>query len=122
MLGGELTGDGFPVMNLTAGVQSPNTASNTERAAPSIVPQLQNNSRVRCDGTTRESDNTDDYTCPTTLHAPSLAMVYSPKQCWRNLFDPTTGLSRGTIFAELSMPLEVVSHNGCKEVRNRRPF
>lgn len=35
---------------------------------------------------------------------PSLAMVYPPRQVWRNLYDPDVGLERGTIFCELDMP------------------
>lgn len=34
----------------------------------------------------------------------SLAMVYSPHQHWRNLYDEETGLTRGTIFEELDKP------------------
>ena len=34
----------------------------------------------------------------------SLAMVYSPHQHWRNLYDEETGLKRGTIFEELDKP------------------
>lgn len=33
-----------------------------------------------------------------------LAMVYSPCQKWRDLYDPETGFSRGTIFKELDLP------------------
>lgn len=33
-----------------------------------------------------------------------LAMVYSPIQEWRELYDNETGLSRGTIFKELDLP------------------
>ncbi len=35
-----------------------------------------------------------------------LAMVYSPIQEWRNVYDEKKGLTRGTIFAELDKPLE----------------
>lgn len=38
-------------------------------------------------------------------HYPSLAMVYAPTQCFRNMYEPAEGLSRGTIFAELDKPL-----------------
>ena len=34
----------------------------------------------------------------------SLAMVFSPHQHWRNLYDEETGLTRGTIFEELDKP------------------
>lgn len=111
MLGGELTGDGFPVMN------SDPTPSEADRPTP----QLQNNSRVRCDGTPLK-DTGANVGCPTTLHAPAIAMVYSPMQCWRNLFDPATGLAHGTIFQELVLPLGSFPENAHKEVRSRRPM
>jgi len=124
MLGGELTGDGFPVMNLNDSVKSKNTVERSESRSTPTPPQLQNTTRIRCDGTPRQMtpDGNGDHTCPTSLHAPALAMVYSPRQCWRNLFDPATGLSHGTIFAELALPLEVVPNNGSKEVKSRRPM
>jgi hypothetical protein len=34
-----------------------------------------------------------------------LAMVYSPCQVFRGLYDPDTALSRGTLFGELDLPL-----------------
>ena len=36
-----------------------------------------------------------------------LAMAYLPMQCWRKLYSPDYGLTRGTIFEELDLPLEV---------------
>lgn len=36
-----------------------------------------------------------------------LAMVYAPLQCWSNVYDSEEGLSRGTLFAGLDLPLEV---------------
>jgi len=35
---------------------------------------------------------------------PSLAMVYPPRQVWRNLYDSDAGFGRGTIFRELDKP------------------
>lgn len=62
--------------------------------------------------------------CPTTLHAPSLAMVYSPRQCWRNVLSPEEGLKKGSIFEELVLPLEADGRGGinCRgtEVRTRK--
>lgn len=66
--------------------------------------------------------------CPSTLHAPSLAMVYSPRQCWRNVLSPEEGLQQGSIFSELVLPFEPdgKSNSGCgcnirgTEVRTRR--
>ena len=60
--------------------------------------------------------------CPTEVHAPSLAMVYSPRQCWRQLLDPAEGLKHGTIFAELVLPFEAVPQKGGKEGCARRPM
>ena len=60
--------------------------------------------------------------CPTELHAPALAMVYSPRQCWRKLLDPAEGLKHGTIFAELVLPFEAVAQKGGKEGCARRPM
>lgn len=37
-----------------------------------------------------------------------LAMVYSPKQFWRDLYDNAEALHRGTLFQELYFPLESV--------------
>ena len=34
----------------------------------------------------------------------SLAIVYSPVQHWREMYDPQTALSRGTMFRELDLP------------------
>ena len=38
-----------------------------------------------------------------------LAMVYSPYQCWRRLYDEEAALAHGTLFEELYKPLE----DGC---------
>ena len=38
------------------------------------------------------------------LRETPLAMMYSPTQEWRNLYDNEMGLSRGTIFKELDLP------------------
>ena len=48
------------------------------------------------DGTTRES----------------LAMVYSPRQYWRDAYTPAEALDRGTLFAELDKPLTGVCGGG----------
>ena len=63
-----------------------------------------------------------NVSCPTEIPAPSLAMVYCPRQCWRNLFDPAKALAHGTLFAELVLPFEGNSHNGRKEGCARRPM
>lgn len=38
------------------------------------------------------------------LFGKSLAMVYSPHQCFRELYDPKKGLCSGTVFSELHKP------------------
>lgn len=40
------------------------------------------------------------------LHGYPLAMVYSPVQEWKSLYDNELGLSRGTIFKELELPFK----------------
>ena len=49
-----------------------------------------------------------------------LAMVYSPIQKWRNIYDCETALVRGTIFEELDLPFLGKCHcereNGCAGV------
>ena len=42
----------------------------------------------------------------------SLAMVYSPRQYWRDVYSPVEALDRGTLFAELDKPLTGVSAGG----------
>ena len=42
------------------------------------------------------------------IPAPSLAMVYSPRQSFRGLYSPMEALSRGTLFEELDKPLMAV--------------
>ena len=133
MLGGELTGDGYPVINLSISSEQPQdersmvgdhrqkTMENRQNQQNTVDrrsarPILDENIPP-CDGNRNSNDG-----CPSHIHAPALAMVYSPKQCWQNLLDPVSGLSEGTIFAELILPLEVVGKNGTKEVKTRRPF
>ena len=36
-----------------------------------------------------------------------LAMTYTPWQCFRNTYEPSVALSRGTLFPELDLPWEV---------------
>ena len=54
-----------------------------------------------------------------------LAMVYSPIQEWRELYDNEMGLSRGTIFKELDLPFLATwsdespsCQKGCGGVKN----
>ncbi len=38
------------------------------------------------------------------MQGTSLAMAYSPAQCFHKLYEPCKALSRGTLFAELDLP------------------
>ena len=49
------------------------------------------------------------------LSGRSLAMVYSPRQAFTDLYDTETGLTRGTIFARLDLPFEPASCGRRKE-------
>ena len=84
MIGGEVVRGDFPV----ASIELP------------VSPERPQNARLSCDGTVIEGE------CPTHVHAPALAMVYAPKQCWRELFEPEMALRHGTLFAELVLPFE----------------
>ncbi len=42
----------------------------------------------------------------------SLAMVYSPRQYWRDAYTPAEALDRGTLFKELDKPLTGVCGGG----------
>ncbi len=41
---------------------------------------------------------------PSVVDALPLAMVYAPRQKWRDAYAPDEALSRGTMFAELDKP------------------
>ena len=85
MVGGELTGGELPVINM----------ARMENIGQSI------------EGNSSCNQNDDiPHECPTMLGAPSLAMVYSPLQCWRSLLEPEEALQNGSLFAELVMPFE----------------
>lgn len=74
-----------------------------------------------CDGAPQKEDTAPSCNiCPTNLHAPSLAMVYAPRQCWRKLLKPEAGLKEGSIFAELILPLEVIDNIPMKG--GQKPF
>ena len=64
-------------------------------------------SRSRCGENMPHSCRREDSDCghgEDGMNGFSLAMVYSPHQHWRNLYDEETGLTRGTIFEELDKP------------------
>ncbi|MBR2340337.1 MAG: spore coat associated protein CotJA [Clostridia bacterium] len=46
-------------------------------------------------------------TCPVQSWAPSLAMVYSPVQCWEGVLEPAEALANGSLFSGLIKPFEV---------------
>ena len=106
MLGGELSVGEVPAMT-------------TERPT---LPEYPQGNRVRCDGSEESGKENacGKGECPTCIGAPSLAMVYAPKQCWRNLLDPQSALQAGSLFAELILPLEVRGRREETEVRGRK--
>ena len=67
----------------------------------------ENTERSRCGENMPHSCRREDSDCghgEDGMNGFSLAMVYSPHQHWRNLYDEETGLKRGTIFEELDKP------------------
>ena len=64
--------------------------------------RMQNNENS-CGG---ESRNKGCSSIGWGLYEYPLAMVYSPYQIWRNIYNDETALSRGTMFAELDLPFE----------------
>ena len=99
MIGGELA-HGVPLMN-------------TNVPPRATLPDYSEN-KTACDGQPRGENSAPmcNNNCPVQLHAPSLAMVYAPKQCWQSVLDPTTGLRHGTIFTELILPFEASQKGG----------
>lgn len=133
MIGGELTGGEMPVMNM--GTQNfpsfPELGNNDRPSCNGGVGdcELLRNSnengtvsrgKPNCQGEYEEDGNGNGEACPTHVHAPSLAMVYSPRQCWRNLLDPESALEDGSLFAELVMPWEPSCNMRETEGRGRR--
>jgi len=102
MIGGEQVSAERTVMSSTAPMPF-------KPIAPS-VPNLRPNHKTACDGTPRgeanDMGNVGGESCPLYVKTPSLAMVYAPRQCWQNLFDPQTALANGTLFADLVLPFE----------------
>ena len=58
-----------------------------------------------CDGSYPSGGSSCTGDCPNHGEMPSLAMVYAPRQCFRNLLEPASALERGSLFAELILPL-----------------
>ena len=63
----------------------------------SMVASILNSVMPDCNGEAYNADN---------CNMPSLAMVYSPKQTWRNIYEPDEALNKGTLFSDLYFPLE----------------
>ena len=136
MLGGELTGGVMPVMNMETpavprqlgqGSDRLENRRNDEGDLNSQRGRLSGegiggeNCRPSCDGNYDCGSGNGNYgDCPTQIHAPSLAMVYAPRQCWRNLLDPQSALESGSLFAELIMPLEVARNSRETEGKGRK--
>ncbi|MBQ9805799.1 MAG: spore coat associated protein CotJA [Clostridia bacterium] len=99
MLGGELCAGSAPVFN------------NEETPSLPEYPV-----RPPCNGgepdTETESAEMCGSVCGGHHSAPSLAMVYSPTQCWRRLLNPTEALKQGTQFSELVLPFEGYRRGG----------
>ena len=53
-----------------------------------------------------EGDTANTGKHPACIHAPSLAMVYSPMQSFQGIYEPAVALRQGTLFAELDLPFE----------------
>ena len=74
--------------------------------APTDRPQLDERRGNRnCDGSPRTNTN-DKNPLGWGLADHPLAMVYSPYQLYRDVYEPDTALKRGTLFGELDLPFE----------------
>lgn len=93
MLGGELTSGQLPVFNET----KPTLPEYPTRPPCNSDPDY---SEESMEGTHCKN------ACDAPMYAPSLAMVYAPKQCWRGLLSPDEALKQGSQFAELVLPFE----------------
>ena len=109
MIGGELGGDDRAVIS-----RLPAMPGASDRPLPPAPGQ----GRTACDGSPRaEGQGGVGEHCPLYVKAPSLAMVYAPRQCWQNLFEPQTALANGTLFADLVLPFEAGRKYGEAEGR-----
>ena len=97
MIGGEVVRAALPVVSMET---------------PLLPDDLQNGG-TSCDGSSKGE-------CPSHVHAPALAMVYAPMQCWNHLLDMQSALQHGTLFAELVLPFEGCKRFGEGEVKPRR--
>ena len=113
MLGGELNGSG-------CGCEGRNTYERSRSCNRTPVQSRRNTVGECCEWTPPQArqeapvrpeggcgcQKPCNTSCPTEIPAPSLAMVYCPRQCWRSLLEPEVGLAHGTLFAELVLPFE----------------
>lgn len=73
-----------------------------QRMAPGYHKQENNSAMYGRTGAVHGGKSQTDLKLPM---ATSLAMVYSPIQVWRDIYDMDYALERGTLFAELDKPL-----------------
>ena len=81
-----------------------------------MTPRLANTSapRRRCNGELREGNQGSSSKHGWGLSDHPLAMVYSPYQTWRELYNHELALEKGTLFSELDLPLEAINYRkGC---------
>ena len=70
------------------------------------------NSKPNGEMITEEMENTTPCNpSDAQMMGDSLAMVYSPKQYWMEMFPEEDALSFGTLFKQLYKPLEVVGED-----------
>ncbi len=62
---------------------------------------------------TRSESGSCMHGCERVSDGMPLAMVYSPCQIWRGIYDCETALRRGTLFKELDKPWGVERRNSC---------
>lgn len=150
MRGGELTGDGFRSIRIPGtaadgitpqpigGMTNPQNGTTPQNEGRFSPPPAENTCGCGCN---QESESTcgsrnpgsscnscsnppatpcPENNCPTTIPAPSLAMVYCPRQCWRRILNPAEGLSAGSIFEELLLPLKAKNQKPMREGEKSR--
>ncbi|MBQ9131085.1 MAG: spore coat associated protein CotJA [Clostridia bacterium] len=113
LIGGELQDSSYGERRTQRSCPTERSVPNCRRQEPSSCllserPMYERQSRAESSGPS--CNENDQYSpckdCPTVLNAPALAMVYSPRQCWRGVLSPHDALAAGSLFAELVLPLE----------------
>ena len=120
MLGGELNGNDRSRSSGRYSDRAPLQSRQEMGDCCEWAPQARQEAPMRPEGGCGCQSMSCNVSCPTEVPAPSLAMVYCPRQCWRSLFSPEDGLQHGTLFAELVLPFEGGSQNCRKESCARR--